>query len=218
MARDRHSRVRLLAVVAVAGQLGFVASWIAGALVQPGYSTRGQPVSDLFARTADHPWVLWIGLAVLVPSYLSTATILRRTLGPPGRAAAALFGLAVPLVIVVLVSPLDCMEKASAACAARIEAGNVSAAHDRHGVAAVALQLTLIATPFAVATAVRGTRLLPWALGFGAVGAATILAVAATDGDGYGIAQRGTFGFVNVWVIVVAGAALAGIRGPAART
>ena len=206
--------VRLLALIAVAGQLNFVAAWIVGGLVQPGYSTRDQAVSELFSRTADHPWVLWIGLIGLVPSYLATAAILRRTLGPPGWAAVALFLLAVPLVIVVLVSPLDCMTRGSAACSARVDAGEVSAAHDRHGLAAVALQLTLVATTFAVAFAVRGSRLMLWALGFGVLGVVTLLAVAATDGNGYGVAQRATFGFVNLWVITVAGAAVAGLRGP----
>lgn len=212
--------VRLLALIAVAGQLNFVAAWIVGGLVQPGYSTADQAVSELFARTAEHPFVLWIGLVGLVPSYLATAAILRRTLGPAGWPAGALFLLAVPLVIVVLVSPLDCMTNGSAACAARVDDGAVSAAHERHGVAAVALQLTLVATAFAVAIAVRGSRLVHWALGFGALGIATVLVVAAIDPSdgGYGIAQRATFGFVNIWVIAVAGAAVAGIRGPGART
>lgn len=194
----------------MAGQANFVAAWIVGGLLQPGYSTADQTVSELFARTADHPLVLWVGLAGLVPSYLASAAILHRTLGGRARAAVVLFALAAPLVIIVLLSPLDCMTNASAACAARVDAGTVSSTHDLHNLAAVALQLLLVATPFTVALAVRGSRLAPWALGFGVLGVATILAVAASDPgqDGYGIAQRVTFGFVNLWVSTIALTAL----------
>ncbi len=206
---------RQLAVVAMAGQVNFVAAWILGGLLQPGYSTADQTVSELFARTADYPLVLWIGLAGLAPSYLATAAILRRALGGRGRVAVALFVVAAPLVIIVLVSPLDCMTNTGAACAARVDAGAVSAAHELHNLAAVALQLLLVATPFAVAVAVRGTRLAPWALGFGVLGVVTVLVVGVYPGrDGYGIAQRATFGFVNLWVSAIAVAALAGIRVP----
>jgi hypothetical protein len=204
-------------VVAVAGQVGFVAAWIIGGLLQPGYSTADQTVSELFSRTAEHPVVLWIGLAGLAPSYLATAVILRRTLDHRGRVAVALFALAAPLVIIVLLAPLDCMTNGSAACAARVDAGAVSGIHHLHNLAAVVLQLLLVATPFAVAAAVRGSHLMRWALCFGALGVATVLAVAASDPGqgGYGIAQRATFGFVNLWVSAIAIAALAGIRVPA---
>ena len=207
---------RSLAAVAVAGQVNFVAAWIVGGLMQPGYSTADQTVSELFARTADHPLVLWIGLAGLAPSYLSTAAILHRTLGSRGRAAVVLFALAAPLVIVVLLSPLDCMTNGSAACAAQVDAGAVSATHDLHNRAAVVLQLMLVATPFTVAVAVRGSRVVPWALGFGVLGVLTVLAVGVSDPgqDGYGLAQRATFGFVNLWVSGIATAALVGMRVP----
>ncbi len=207
---DRAARLslstRLLAVVAVAGQVNFVAAWVIGGLIQPGYSTADQTVSELFARTADHPVVLWIGLAGLVPSYLATATILLRAVGRRGRAAASLFAFAAPLVIVVLVAPLDCMTSGTAVCAARAEADDISSTHHLHNLAAVTLQLVLVATPFAVALAVRGSRWAPWAAGFGVLGVATVLAVGLSDpGEpGYGLLQRATFGFVNVWVSVIA--------------
>ncbi len=200
----------------MAGQVNFVAAWIVGGLIQPGYSTADQTVSELFARTADHPLVLWIGLAGLAPSYLATAAILHRALGDRGRGAVALFALAVPLVIVVLLSPLDCMTNGSAACAARVDAGAVSTTHDLHNLAAVVLQLCLVATPFLVAVAVRRSNLVRWALGFGVLGVATLLAVGVSDPGqhGYGIAQRATFGFVNLWVSSIAWAALTGVGSP----
>lgn len=212
--------------VAVAGQLAFVAAWIAGGLAQGGYSTATQTVSELFSREADHPWILWIGLAALVPSYLATATLLCRMLGPRARPAAAVFALASALVLIVLLSPLDCMTNGDPSCAARVGAGEASAAHSRHNSAAVTLQLSLVATPFLVAFASRGrqigrrqiegrevgTRAAAWLVGIGLIGLATVTWVALSGpGSGaYGIAQRTTFGFVNVWVVLIAVTALSG--------
>ena len=214
--------------MAVAGQLAFVAAWIAGGLAQEGYSTATQTVSELFSREADHPWILWIGLAALAPSYLATATLLCRMLGPRARPAAAVFVLASALVLIVLLSPLDCMTNGDPSCAARVGAGEASAVHSRHNSAAVTLQLSLVATPFLVAFALRGRqiegrvagrvdrevgpRTAAWLVGIGLIGLATVTWVALSGpGSGaYGIAQRTTFGFVNVWVVLIAVTALTG--------
>lgn len=198
--------------MAVAGQLVFVAAWVAAGLAQEGYSATEQTVSELFSRTAGHPWILWVGLAALAPSYVATAVLLLRMLGPRGRPAAALFLLAVPLVLTVLLSPLDCMTNGDAACAARVGADDVSAAHSRHNSAAVALQLCLVATPFLVAFALRADRLAARVVGIGLIGVATLVwvAVSGPGAQTYGVAQRTTFGFVNVWVILIALAALSG--------
>lgn len=201
-------------MVAVAGQLVFVAAWVAAGLAQEGYSATEQTVSELFSRTAGHPWILWVGLAALAPSYVATAVLLLRMLGPRGRPAAALFLLAVPLVLTVLLSPLDCMTNGDAACAARVGADHFSAAHSRHNSAAVALQLCLVATPFPVAFALRADRLAARVVGIGLIGVATLVwvAVSGPGAQTYGVAQRTTFGFVNVWVILIALAALSGAR------
>ena len=219
--------------MAVAGQLAFVAAWIAGGLVQEGYSTATQTVSELFSREADHPWILWIGLAALVPSYLATATLLCRMLGPRARPAAAVFVLASALVLIVLLSPLDCMTNGDPSCAAQVDAGAASAINSRHNAAAVTLQLSLVTTPFLVAFALRGRqidrrqiegrvdrradrevgpRIAAWLVGIGLIGLATVawVALSGPGSSDYGIAQRTTFGFVNVWVVLIALTALSG--------
>lgn len=185
----------------------FVAAWVIGGQVQEGYSTAAQTVSELFSHTADHPWILWVGLGALTPSYVATAALLHRTLGPRGRPAAALFLVAVPLVLTVLLSPLDCMTNGDPRCAA----GEVSGAHSRHNLAAVTLQLCLVATPFAVALALRGRRAVA-CVGIGLIGVATLVWVALSGPghEAYGVAQRTTFGFVNVWVIAIALTAVSG--------
>lgn len=204
---------RALAAVAVAGQLAFVAAWVVGGLAQEGYSAAAQTVSELFSRTADHPWILWVGLVALAPSYVASAALLHRMLGPRGRPAAALFLVAVPLVLTVLFSPLDCMTNGDAKCSAGVGAGEVSAAHSRHNSAAVGLQLCLVATPFLVALALRGRRAAASVVGIGLVGVATVawVALSGPGADTYGVAQRTTFGFVNVWVIIIALAAVSGL-------
>ena len=211
-ARARSPRTTVLCGVAVAGQLAFVAAWAIAGTLEPGYSAADQTVSELAAGGAANPWILWLGLLSLSFSDGSTALLLRERLGFAGWLPAAMFALAAVGVLVILALPLDCMVNGDPACSARVDAGDASWQHRGHNVAAVSVQLILVATPFAVVYTLRGRRLARWALAAGVVGVATVLAVAASDpgAAGYGIYQRVTFGFVHVWVIVIAVAAFRG--------
>ncbi len=199
---------RTIAGVAVAGQVAFVVAWATAGLLEPGYSVSSQAVSELFSHTAEYPWIVRTGIALLVPSYLATAVLLRRMLERAAWPAVGLFLLAVALVITVDLDPLDCMINASAACARRVDLGQVSTAHRVHGPAAVALQVSLVATPFALAIALRGSATARWALLVGAIGVASVVWVAVAGPGIYGVAQRTTFGFVNVWIVLIAAAAV----------
>lgn len=213
-ARARSPRTTALCGVAVAGQLAFVAAWVVAGRLEPGYSPRDQTVSELAAGGAANPWIIWLGLIALSLSDGSTALLLRERLGLAGRLPATMFALAAAGILVILALPLDCMINGDAACAGRVDAGDVSWQHDGHNFAAVSVQLILVATPFAVARALRGRRLARVAFAAGLVGVATVLAVALSDpGEpGYGIYQRITFGFVHLWVIALAAAAFRGRR------
>ncbi len=213
-ARARSPRTTALCGVAVAGQLAFVATWAVAGALEPGYSAADQTVSELAAGGAANPWILWLGLLALSLSDGSVALLLRERLGRPGWLPAAMFALAAAGVLAILALPLDCMTNGEAACSGRVDAGEVSWQHRGHNVAAVSVQLILVATPFAVAWARRGRPLARWALGAGVLGVATVLAVAVSDpGEaGYGIYQRVTFGFVHLWVLVIAVAAFRGRR------
>jgi len=186
---------RLPAGIAVAGQLAFIAAWAVAGAAEPGYSTARQTVSELFAGTAAHPWVMRAGLLALVPSYLAAAVLARRLLAPRGAATFVLLALAAPLVVAVLVNPLDCMTNGSAACAD---------GPDSHYAAAVALQLTLVATPFTAAWALRGRCWCGPALALGALGVLGIAWFSVAGDATHGIAQRAMFGTVTAWIVFLA--------------
>lgn len=186
-------RSRTLALVAVGGQLAFVLAWVVAGVAEPGYSTARQTVSELFSGAAADPWIMQAGLAALVPSYLAAAALARRVLAPRGLATVVLLALAAPLVVTVLLNPLDCMTNAGESCPA-----------PTHYVAAVALQLTLTASPFTFAWTLRGGPEARVAL---AMGALAVLGIAwfAFAGDAtHGIAQRAMFATVTVWIVVLA--------------
>lgn len=216
-ARTSSPRTTALCGIAVAGQLAFVAAWVVAGRLEPGYSATDQTVSELAAGGAANPWIVGLGLLALSLSDGSMALLLRQRLGLDGRLPATMFALAAAGVLVILALPLDCMSGGDAACAARVDAGDVSWQHGGHNVAAVTTQLILVATPFAVAWGLRGRPLarVAFAAGVvGVVGVATVLAVALSGpGEpGYGIYQRVTFGFVHLWVIALAVAAFRGRR------
>jgi len=186
---------RLLAVIAVAGQLAFIVSWAVAGVAEPGYSTAEQTVSELFSGTAAHPWIVRAGLLALVPSYVAAAFLAQRLLAPRGLATVALLALAALLAVGVLVNPLDCMTNGDAECAG---------GPDSHYLAAVALQLTLAATPFTAARALRGQRWSRAALTLGVLGLLGIAWFAVAGNATHGIAQRVMFGTVTAWIVFLA--------------
>jgi hypothetical protein len=207
----RSPRTSALCAVAITGQLAFVAAWLIAGQLEPGYSAADQTVSELAAGGAANPGILWLGLLALSLSDGSVALLVRERLGLRGRLPAAMFAIAAMGVLAILALPLDCMTNGDPACAARVDAGDVSWRHSAHNVAAISVQLILVATPFAVARGLRGDPLARWALLAGVVGVATVLAVAVSGSGepGYGIWQRITFGFVHLWIISLAFATLA---------
>ena len=186
-------RSRTLALVAVGGQVAFIAAWAIAGAAEPGYSTARQTVSELFSGAAAHRWIMQAGLVALVPSYLAAAALARRVLAPGGLATVVLLALAAPLVIAVLLNPLDCMTNAGESCPA-----------PAHYTAAVALQLTLVASPFTAAWVLRGRPEARFALAIGALAVLGIAWFVVAGEASYGIAQRVMFGAVTVWIVFLA--------------
>src|SRR5690349_20419105 len=118
---------RLLAWLALAGQAIFVAAWVIAGALEPHYSGVRQPISELAARSATHPWivnvsfvVLGISVAALSPSLL--VVLPRRR---AARVAAALFAVAGAALALRAAVPLDCALSGKQ-CMAQWHAGKLS--------------------------------------------------------------------------------------------
>jgi cytochrome bd-type quinol oxidase subunit 2 len=156
----RGRTVRALAAFGLAGQYLFPISWLIGGLVQAGYSFRDQPISELGARSADHPWIVQADITLWGVSVLAVAAALWLAAEDfPGRRwariAAGLIGFTgICIFLAGFAAPLDCMPNVDRACDAREDAGSLSVRHYAH------IWLSLAATPALVLAAMAA------ALGF----------------------------------------------------
>jgi cytochrome bd-type quinol oxidase subunit 2 len=152
--------VRALAAFGLAGQYLFPISWLVGGLVQDGYSFRDQPISELGARTAEHPWIVQAGITLWGLSVLAVAAALWLAAEDfPGRRwtriAAGLIGFTgICIFLAGFAAPLDCMPNVDRLCDAREDKGSLSVRHYAH------IWLSLAATPALVLAAIAA------ALGF----------------------------------------------------
>jgi uncharacterized protein DUF998 len=146
--------VRALAAFGFAGQYLFPLFWLMGGLLQDGYSFRDQPISELGARSADHPWIVQTGITLWGLSVLAVAAALwfavedfpRRRWARAGAIAIGLAG--VCIFLDGFAAPLDCMPNVDRLCEAREDAGSLSVRHYAH------LWLGLAAQPFLVLGAI----------------------------------------------------------------
>jgi hypothetical membrane protein len=143
---------------AIAGPLALAVAAAVGAALQPAYSSRREDLSALAAT--DARWsavmaagIVATGLAVLVVA----AALWRRRDGRGPAAALVLGGLA---VVATGLLPIDCSERADAACRARIDAGMASWHDGAHNLAIVLAVAALAAAPLLAAAAPswRGMR------------------------------------------------------------
>lgn len=218
----QRNRIRILAGVAIAAQVAFVGSWVVGEAVAPGYSPRRQPVSELGAIHAAHPWIANVGLAVLGLSLVALAPGLWRLLPRERRRAAALacglFVLAGVALALTSVFRLDCSVSVDARCMARNSAGQLSWHHYAHEWAGLVCVLAIVLTPFALARALwpapAGVASLSAGLNGLVIGGAGVLAHGLSAPDG--ISERIQLGFLGAWVLIVAAGILHATR-PAPR-
>src|SRR4051794_801595 len=142
--------VRKLAWFALAGQVVFIASWIVGGALEPGYSHVDQGVSELGARTAEHPLIVNAGLVVFGVTFVALGVALLAVL--PSRVAAALFVAGGVAVILSGAIRLDC-GLSNAHCEALWHAGDLSWHESGHLWAGLISRLLFALTPFALARA-----------------------------------------------------------------
>jgi len=126
------------------------AAWIAGGLVQDGYSARREDVSALAAETADQAWIVIAGLVLSGILTAAFAAGLWRCAAGVGLGS-ALVGFAGLGMVALGLLRNDC-SSLTAACKARVEAGDVSWHHLAHD----ALSAPVLAA------AVLGPAVLAW--------------------------------------------------------
>lgn len=159
------------------GPILFVAAWLVGGLLEPGYSPMDDAISRLAAVGASARPLMTAGLAAFAVGMLVFAGALRAALAGPAWTAVVVSGVS---TLGVLATPLD-----------------VSATvDDLHGIFAIAGYVSLAAVPLlAAATLPRGAGL---SVG---VGVAAALCLGATAfGNADGLLQRAGLTLLDAWV------------------
>jgi hypothetical membrane protein len=216
--------IRRLAIASLIGQAAWVAIVTVAGLVEPDYSEVRSAVSELGARTAEHPWIFGVGVAIWGAAFIAAAAALaldgarsfRSLLAP---ALIAVTGLA--QILDGFPFPADCQLSRDAACEAASDAGDLSTRDALHGwiyfIGAIALLLSVFAFAWRVRGDARWGRAGAIALGAGALGLAIFAGLFfATDLDSegnYGIVQRIALTAGGLWVAAIA-IGLLGIHGP----
>jgi uncharacterized protein DUF998 len=200
--------IRRLAMVAIVGQLLWLAFVVFGGLWEPGYSEVRDAVSFLGARTAEDPWIFNTVVAIVGLSAIALAAAL--WLDGPGGWRGRLGPLLISLTGLAQILdgfpfPADCRRTLDAGCEARELAGAVSWQHTAHGWAYFLGAIALLLSVFALAWRFRGDRRWrfgdsPWlgadrlALGLGVVAICFFAGLFFLTGNGsedhYGVVQR----------------------------
>jgi uncharacterized protein DUF998 len=200
---------RQLAWLAIAGQVAFIATWIAAGALEPGYSAIDQAISELGARNAARPWLMNTGIVILGVSVAALGPCVLAVLPsrPASRIAAAGFLVAGLVIALAAAFPIDCSLTVDKACIARFHAGELSWQTDVHLWSGLAFDIAFVATPFALARVLWPSPIAAASVAAGLFGIGFwVVSVAAIDGAGVpdGLGQRLGFIPVHLWVLIVA--------------
>jgi len=137
----------------MAGPIAFTIAWIIGGLIQDEYSLRLEDISALAAMDAQYAWIMITGFVLLGVGTVALAVGLVSTL----RYASAVIGSVLLMVagiglVVVGLARNDCSTELPA-CAARVDAGEVSSHHQVHDYVSLIMFLALIAAALVCARA-----------------------------------------------------------------
>jgi hypothetical membrane protein len=150
----------VLGWLAVIGPIAFSIAWIVAEVLQEGYSPRRDYISDLAALDARHPWIMIAGFLLLGVGTVALAIGLAGALeGRLARIGWILVAIAGVGIIVAGLARNDCRSRL-AACAARIDAGDVSWHSATHELVSLVIFLALVAAPLVLAPAFGGD--VPW--------------------------------------------------------
>ena len=195
---------RRLGACGVLAPVIFTAAWVVSGFVQEGYSARREDISALAARSAEHPWVMIVGLVtsgLFVAAFaLALHSGVRRG-SVAGPALVAFCGLG---MVALGLLRNDCSSMTEA-CEARVAAGNVSWQHTAHDVLSVPVFAAAIAAPLFLALRFRADAswrpLAPFSAAAAPVlGALFVLGGIEAAASWNGVIQRAAVSAALLWL------------------
>jgi len=204
----RTSRSVWLGRAAVAGPIAFTIAWLIGGLVQDEYSFRQEDISALAALDAQHAWIMITGFVLLGVGTIALAAGLASTLKYPSAVIGSVLLMIAGIGLAVVgLARNDCSTELRA-CAARVDAGEVSSHHQIHDNVSLIIFLALIAASLVFARAfgeddrwrpLRTYCIVTSVLGF----ALLVLYVIEPAATWNGLVQRIFVSVLFVWIAVV---------------
>ena len=141
----------MLGWLAVIGPIAFTIAWIVAGVLQDAYSPRRDYISELAALDARYARIMIAGFLLLgvgtIALAIGLASTLESRLARIGSILVALPGVS---IIVAGLARNDCRSRL-AACAARIDAGDVSWHSATHELVSLVIFLALVAAPLVLA-------------------------------------------------------------------
>ena len=205
----RTVRGRLvLGWLAVMGPIAFTIAWIVSEVLQDGYSPRRDYISELAALDARHAWIMITGFLLLGVGTIALGIGLAGAVeGGLARIGSILVALAGVGIIVAGLARVDCRSRLDA-CAARIDAGDVSWHSATHELVSLVLFLALVAAPLVLARAFSGEE--PWrdlraySIATGVVGLVLlVLLFSGVAGNWSGVVQRVFVTVLLLWIAIL---------------
>ena len=181
---------------------------IVAEVLQDGYNLRRDYISELAALDARHAWIMIAGFLVLGVGTVALGIGLAGALdGRLGRIGSILVALAGVGIIVAGLARVDC-RSGLAACAARIDAGDVSWHSATHELVSLLVYIVLVAAPLVIARAFSGDAawrdLSAYSITTGVVGLVLmVLLFSGVAGSWNGVVQRVFVTVLLLWIAIL---------------
>jgi hypothetical membrane protein len=194
--------------LAVIGPIAFTIAWIVSGVLQDGYSPRQDFISELAALDARYAWIMIAGFLQLGVGVIALGIGLAGGVeGRVARIGSILVAVAGVGIIVAGVARIDCRSRLDA-CAARIDAGDMSWHSVTHELASLVVFLALVVAPLALARAFRGDErwrdLRAYSIATGLVGLVLlVLLFSDLAGSWNGVVQRVFVTVLLLWMAIL---------------
>ena len=203
-----HGARGALGSCAVAGPVVFTAAWLVAWPLQEQYSPRREDISALAALDAQHPWIMILGFLAIGAGTTALGLGLMESLrGWSGRVGSAFVVVAGVGLVIAGLARNDCSSELPA-CAAAVDAGDVSSHHTIHDLVSLLIFLALIVAQVVLARALgqdaHWRDLRTYSLVGGVLTLALLVLYGAEAIDGWnGIVQRIFLAVPWIWIVVL---------------